>query len=133
LVIFHCNGFDAIGTFSGTITTTVFYDANGQPTRLINQYNTSSVIVNSVTGRQIFGSGHGPDLIALSPDGSQVIESSGILTNFRDEQGRHLVFATGRVVQTVSSDGNVDTIFTAGPVDDYLGSPKANVCGALAG
>jgi hypothetical protein len=133
LVVFHCNGFDAVGTFYGTITVTVFYDANGQPIRLINEYNTSSVIVNSVSGRRIFGSGHGPDLITLSPDGSQVVESSGILTNFRDEDGHHLIFAAGRVVQTVSSDGDVDTIFTAGPVDDYLGSRRTEVCNALAG
>lgn len=132
LAVFYCDGFDAIGTFYGTISTIVFYDGSGHPVRLINQYNTNSVIVNSVTGKKIVGTSSGPDIVTLEP-GADVVVSSGLITNFTDESGRHLIFATGRVVQRFDADGTVETVFTAGPIDDYLGTRRAQVCAALAG
>lgn len=132
LTLFNCDGFDAIATFYGTVTTTVFYNASGEPVRLINQYNTNSELANSVTGKKIFGSSSGPDIINLEPNGAATIASMGLIMNFRDEHGRHLVFATGRVVLRFGTDGSVETTFTAGPIDAFLGSQKAELCGALA-
>lgn len=130
--LFHCDGFDAIATFYGTVATTVFYDANGNAVRLINQYNTNSVITNSVTGTQIFGSGHGPDVVTILPDGGEQIAGSGVFINFRAADGTHLVFSTGRLIQIVKPDGSVETTFTAGPLDDYLGPRRTAICNALA-
>ena len=131
--IFHCGGFDAIATFSGTIASTIFYDANGTPVSVTNQYNTSSVIYNSVTGRTIFGMSHGPDHVEIAPDGAELVASSGLLIDFVDENGQHLAFSAGLIVQRFNADGTVDTLFTAGQPDAYLANRRSQICGLLAG
>jgi hypothetical protein len=134
LVLFHCAGFDAIATFFGTITTTVFYDEGGTPTSLTNQYHTGSAIYNSVSGKGVFGSSRGPDHITFEPDGSELVASSGLIIDFRSEDGRHLLFSAGRVIQRFNADGTVDTLFTAGQTDDYVdGNRREQICGVLAG
>jgi hypothetical protein len=121
----NCGSFTIIANYTGTIKTTLYFDAQGQPTRLLFQGRATGTLTNSVTGYSVKDA---PSIANFTQDLVQgTFTRVGVDFHVTVPGAGVVILQAGRIV----FDASGSPTFIAGP---HLGPPAAStaaLCAAL--
>lgn len=122
-------GFPLVQHVTGTFRQTVFFDADGQPVRILEtSTNFRITITNPATGVSIISvqavTGH----VTLNEDGSETLAITGLQGHLRDPDGGFIREDIGRLVIFFPVDGPTTVLSEAG---QHAGGPFPDLCDLL--
>ena len=123
-------GFPLVQHVSGTLRQSVFFDADGQPVRILETVSKLRITIsNPATGVSISTLQALTVHVTLHEDGSETVALTGLQGHLKDPDGGFIREDIGRVVIFVPVEGPEVLISEAG---QFAGGPFPDLCDLLA-